>query len=426
MEQTDSNISILPADMPLGRLSEGAVRHALALAPALRPVLLRMVRRARQGLPQTATFSVQGLDYAAQGELERLLGVGLRRGRSGRTGGGLPQDLIEPANWRGVAAALGFDWRVRGEESVETFVDRLKLLAPAEAGVLDELSHLPEVLRQIRQVPGRESWKRIFTGAAELVRAGAVVPTTLSQLGSEWLNDSKALRSGALRRQLAIILAALTGRDVGERELFGSCGIVDNPYTSSVTVFAPFAFTTGDGTLFDYPVKCFRAGLACTLPGETVGRIREVVWPDAPRELTTSENAAPFARSVALGRSMLYTEGYPNLAVQSLLKLLGGAGVVAEHEGDADLDGFRIAETVGDCLPLRRVVAAEVVRCPGELRGIPLTAVQRARIERALAFTPRPRYADELSLLLQRGCWYEQESFPADSDATERVPLVSD
>ena len=37
----------------------------------------------------------------------------------------------------------------------------------------------------------------------------------------------------------------------------------------------------------------------------------------------TSENTAPFARYVAAGRPALYTEGYPNYAVQRLLRALG-------------------------------------------------------------------------------------------------------
>jgi len=182
--------------------------------------------------------------------------------------------------------------------------------------------------------------------------------------------------------------------------------------TSLATFFAPLKFTTSDSTVYDFPFRMESSGQACVLTSETVNRIREVIWQGRSRLLVTCENAAPFARHVALRRPVLYTEGYPNLAVQRLLKLLGEAGVTVEHEGDADLDGFRIAEMVDGCVPLRRVVASEVVRRPEGVQGIPLTDAQRARIERALASTPRPRHAEELSLLLQRGCWYEQEGFP--------------
>lgn len=169
---------------------------------------------------------------------------------------------------------------------------------------------------------------------------------------------------------------------------------------------------TDAGETFDFPLRLFVAGQACTLSSETVGRIRSVEWRGENRSLITSENAAPFARYVAARRPALYTEGYPNYAAQRLLRALGKADVTAEHAGDADLDGFRIAAFVGRCLPVRRVIAAEIVRHPGEIVGIPLTEAQRTRAQRFSAKSPQTPYAGDISILLNNGRWYEQESFP--------------
>ena len=380
--------------------------------PVLRPFLIRMAKRALQGQPLPARFTVRGLDYAAQGALEGLLGAPLARKADGTVTGTLPPRWREPSAWQTVISALGLA-RENAADSTETFLTRLAWRAPEARTLIDALQTMPEVMRFLRSPAHRVAWRRLLLGVFHHVRKrGVGEAKTLSQLGSDWLNDSKALRTGPLRRQLALMLAAVEERDIDERTLFGTYGIIENPYTSFVTFFAPLVFTTDAGETFDFPMRLFAAGLACTLPSETVGRIRSVAWQGDDRSLITSENAAPFARYVTLRRPALYTEGYPNYAVQRLLRMLDTVGVTAEHAGDADLDGFLIAALVGRCLPIRRVLAAEVVRNPGDVVGIPLTEAQQMRARRFLAESPHMPYAEEVSVLLKKGCWYEQESFP--------------
>lgn len=387
---------------------------ACAKSPALRPFLLRMARRVAQGMDLSARFSVRGLDYAAQGELERLLGVALIRKADGAVAGEFPPRWREPSAWREVIAALGVARDDAAAESVETFLTRLAWREPDTRELLDGLREIPEVVRFLRDPSRRDEWKRLFAGALGRARADDGDERTLSQLGSDWLNDSKSLRTGGLRRQLALMLSVADGRGGGadERTLFAAHGIVENPYASFVTFFAPLAFTTDAGETFDFPERLWSAGLSCTLSGETVGRIRSVAWHGGAATLVTSENAAPFARLVAARRPSLYTEGYPNHAVQRLLRLLDEAGVAAEHAGDADLDGFRIAEIVGRCIALRRVVAAEIVRQREETQALALDEAQKRRIRRFLESHPQDPYRDELAILLERGHWHEQESFP--------------
>ena len=371
-----------------------------------------MAKRALQGQPLPARFTVRGLDYAAQGALEGLLGAPLARKADGTVTGTLPPRWREPSAWQTVISALGLA-RENAADSTETFLTRLAWRAPEARTLIDALQTMPEVMRFLRNPAHRAAWRRLLLGVFHHVRKrGVGEAKTLSQLGSDWLNDSKALRTGPLRRQLALMLSGLEGRDVDERTLFGTYGIIENPYTSFVTFFAPLVLMTDAGETLDFPMRLFKAGQATTLSGETVAHVRAVEWRDGEPFLVTSENAAPFARYVTLGRPALYTEGYPNYAVQRLLRMLDTVGVTAEHAGDADLDGFLIAALVGRCLPIRRVLAAEVVRNPGDVVGIPLTEAQQMRARRFLAESPHMPYAEEVSVLLKKGCWYEQESFP--------------
>ena len=386
----------------------------IARAPALRPFLLRMAKRVVQGRPLPAHFSVSDLDYATQGKLECLLGVALKRNTNGSVIGAFPPHWREPLAWTEIISALGLTEEIAAKESADSFLTRLSWLEPDARWLLDGLRTIPEVIRFLHDQNRREEWKRLFMGVFGRVNTDPCDEQTLSQLGSDWLNDSKSLRTGSLRRQLFLMLSTVDGCEYekDERTLFETYGIIENPYTSFVTFFAPLVFTTDAGETFDFPERLWSAGLSCTLTSETVRCIRSVAWRSGARVLITSENAAPFARLVATRRSALYTEGYPNHAIQRLLRLLDDEGVTAEHAGDADLDGFRIAEIISKCITLHRVVASEIVSQSEKSKGIALTETQRLRIQRFLERHPQCQHRAELSCLLAHECWHEQESFP--------------
>ena len=213
--------------------------HAnLALTPELRPFLLRKARLALHGKSLPAHFTVRGLDYAAQGALERLLGTPLARKADGTITGTLPSRWREPAAWQEVISALGLARDDDAKESAETFLMRFAWCVPEAQTLIDALQEMPEVMRFLRTPAHREPWKRLLLGVFHHVRRGFGEEKTLSQLGSDWLNDSKSLRTGPLRRQLALMLSAWGERDIDERTLFGTYGIIENPYTSFVTFFA--------------------------------------------------------------------------------------------------------------------------------------------------------------------------------------------
>ncbi len=390
----------------------GKITAALNRAPALRPFLARLARRALKGQPMPNSFTAGKIDYVAQQELNILLRTVTVRSAEGNVHGKMPVRLAEPEVWLPVAKALG----IEANESAETpraMFARLEWSHPGKMGVLRALEHEQEVSKYLKSGERCREWTKLFNLAVEVESLPTSQVLTLSQLGSSAFNDSKVLRSGALRRQLCLILAAFSGMlPEDERGVFGSFGIVENPYTSSVTVFAPFAFCDRDGVVFDFPARMFAAGLACQLPLETVGHMTRVEWRGAEKKVVTSENAAPLVAFVEKRIPCVYTEGYPNTAVLRLLELISSCGVTASHWGDADLDGLLIAHAVSTKISVTQTMALQIINMPGALKGIPLTSEQRNRIERFIDTRPMSEYTGPLRQLLARDCWYEQEAFP--------------
>ena len=387
------------------------VLNLLEATPKLRSLAMRWARMAANGEAPPHSFTLPNLGYAEQLDVERVLGVKLARTAGGKARGEVPDWLRAPAAWRALGqSVMSPD---NAAETVEDFLQRLKWRHPESSRVIGDLAEAPEVARFLADASRRPDWERLFTCVWTMTRHPDGEFKTLSQLGSDWFNDSKILRSGPLRRQLVQILAALTEiSSDNEREVLASAFIEDNPYTSNVTVFAPFTFTTVEGAYFDFPLRMFEAGLVCQFPAETALAIDRIHWHGKSKTIVTSENAAPLVTFREKQVPVLYTEGYPNLAVLKVMTDLAAAGLIAEHWGDADLDGLKIAELVEGNMPGSRVVAKEVLVDPKGQQGIPLTPSQAARIDRFLERHPDFKYADSVRLIRERGCWYEQESFP--------------
>ena len=402
--------------MTSGRLHKDCISAAIEREPSVRPVLRKLADKVARGVALPARFSVGELDYEAQRELEGLFGAQGRRNADGRFSIVIPVHLREPSAWQEAIAFFGL---ARGNDGGgEDIFARLKLLLPETAWVLDTLAERDEVSRFVADRENGRDWMRLFRHVMEKrLLCNAYCDITLSQLGSDCFGDSKKLRSGALRRQLAQILGAFDDMDPSdERAVFARFGIIDNPYTTSATVFAPFIFWCRDVRKpFDFPYLLFRQGLACQLPLETVGSISRIEWcKESDPLITTSENAAPFAGLVKRGIPCLYTEGYPNTCVTGLLSMFRASGVRCVHEGDADLDGFRIAHEIAKSVSLERVVAVDALALAvkNDLPvGIPLTDAQRTRAEAFLAGNPDFEYSDAIRKMLDWGKWIEQESF---------------
>jgi len=319
----------------------------------------------------------------------------------------LPESMRSASYWRPLIAAIGTEptsnTAAIATKLASDTIKRLKLMYPDERALIDTLDNDGTVRRFVGADQAKAAqYLKVFETYTALNRDAC---TTLSQLGSDVFNDSKALRSGALLAQLDKILrTAYDQPDLSATELHTICGIVDNPYTSHVVIFAPFSYVTDDGGEYNHPKKLFEHGQAVVLPWETVKTIRTIQSP-APLKLVTSENAAPFHNLVRQGVPCLYTEGYPNTSVRVLLRRIAEAGGSIEHFGDTDLDGYRIAEQ------LSRIITLESLYNADKVAALPHKKLTGPQAERLTAFInqhPNFRFIEALQHTLQFG-WVEQE-----------------
>ena len=394
-------------------LSKARIAAAIEKAPAVEGMLKKLAGKVARGVRLPASFTARGLDYAAQRELEHLLGTIGQRQPDGSFYIQLHEFLRDPEIWREAMEYFGLSRQGRdGGDGKDVFA-RLKLLEPEFSPFIDKLAANDEVQRFVATPKNQRPWMDVFRGVVGRIRNKGRSLTTLSQLGSDWLGDSKILRSGALRRQLVLVISVLGDDEPGkeDRRILEEFMVIDNPYTSNVTVFAPIILILDSGVMLDFPLKLFKQGMAATLPLETVAHIRSLSWEGPRRDLTTCENAAPFTSLISNRVPAIYTAGYPSLAVKMFLFLMSELGVECVHFGDADLDGFRIADEVGSYISLKGVAASEILKCADVDAGIPLTPEQSRRAWAYLSKHPEFRFAEEVRIMLSHGRWIEQESF---------------
>ncbi|MEI6212182.1 MAG: DUF2399 domain-containing protein [bacterium] len=382
--------------------------------PRIAPYLAVLARKfVRSGtIPKSITLGVDPEDPGVRRALAFLFGGGDRKD------GTLVVRLPE---------------RLRTAEALQALADRLGIAAEPDAGadcaaaqataVLRQGLNYPQYAEMLNGLRNAEELTRLFQNHADaekrlqgVLRAVAKLEAnrsaiTLSQLGAEALNDSKALRTGALRKLLVRMLAwvADAAGEPPERVL-ARFGVVDNPYTTLALLYGPVAYADASGRVWDWPAQLHADGKAVALTWAQVQGMQKL-YPVAPVEgVITSENAAPFHHLVESRSSSVcvYTEGYPNAAVMRVLELLAQSGLRARHGGDTDLDGLRIAEYVSRGIPVELRISprgrAEIFRD----RLIPLTDAQRRRATAYLAAHPEFRFRDALVDTLQHG-WLEQE-----------------
>ena len=394
-------------------LNKDKIAAAIEKAPAVADVLKKLAGKVARGVALPASFTARGLDYTAQRELEHFLGAIGQRQPDGSFYIQLHEFLRGPEMWREAMDYFGLARERRDVGDGKDVFARLKLLEPEFSPFIDKLSANDEVRRFVAAPKNQRLWMDVFRGVVGRIRDKGRSLTTLSQLGADWLGDSKILRSGALRRQLVLMISVLGDDEPGkeERRILEEFMVIDNPYTSNVTVFAPIILTLDSGVMLDFPLKLFKQGMAATLPLETVGLVRSLSWKGPRHDLTTCENAAPFTSLVRNRVPSIYTAGYPSLAVKMFLFLMSELGVECIHCGDADLDGFRIADEVGSYIKLKCVAASETLKCVDADVGIPLTSEQSRRAWAYLEKHPEFRFTEDVRLMLSHGRWIEQESF---------------
>lgn len=386
----------------------------------MRPWLMRAARYAvsADALPATLTLGDIPDDKAVRLALAEIF-PGCRE-ENGRLKAKLDPALRARMLWLPLAELLGVPPAPPREEPspserMNQAMRRLGVLFPEEASLIRALQNSDSLLRYFRaSASATDEWVSLFKALLFLRQAPSGI--TLSELGAKFFNDSKALRNGSLRQQFEHLLRLQSGDTHSDTAaLLHACGVIENPYTTHVVVFAPFAYRTQDGAWLDWPLCLWRRGEAAILSWRTVRMIDAIRFDELLSTVVTSENAAPFHRLVELRQPALYTEGYPNAAVKTLLSRFADAGISALHWGDTDFDGYRIAEQVARCLPT--TLFSPPATLPHSLR-LPLTHEQHHRLSQFIDSNPDFPYLAELRHTLAHG-WLEQEQtidlFPAAS-----------
>jgi hypothetical protein len=389
----------------------------LSSEPGIRPYLTALARKAvRAGvMPRTATLGAVPAEPRVHRKLEFVfVGCAIRDGRIVVR---LPERLRTPESLAALAACVGVAAPAPAPDlrgPLNTAVMRQGLLFPALAPVLGALAGEGELASLFRDEPSPETTLNGLLRAVAFLQANRSA-ITLSQLGAQALNDSKALRTGALRALLTRALARLADAvDDAPESVLARYGVVENPYTTTVLLYGPMIYEDAAGRTWDWPAQLHAAGQAAALTWEQVCRIRAIRFASPVDGVITSENAAPFHHLVETRSDALciYTAGYPGAAVMRVLSLL--SGLQAWHWGDTDLDGLRIAEWVSRAIPLELHRQDTATLDSYRDRLIPLTAAQRARAESYLAAHPDFRFRTTLEYTLASG-WLEQEQMCLES-----------
>lgn len=390
-------------------------RQALLNAPEVRPLLEALAHKAlRTGtMPVSATLGPRPAALQAERTLSFIFG-GCRI-RDGRIAVRLPDRLRTTDSLQALCEATGT--RPPPPPAAEaatqrrtTALLRQALLHPAHRALLAELDGAGDLTWLFRE---REDAEAILNGLLQAVTLllSDHPAITLSQLGGQVLRDSKALRSGSLRSLLGRMVARAADLPADDPDaVLGQHGVVDNPCTTMALIFGPLIYADETGAEWDWPARLHAAGQPAVLTWDVVRRMHDVRLAAPVDGVLTSENAAPFHRLVeSRCRAVcVYTAGYPNAAVCRLLERLGAAGLNGRHWGDTDLDGLRIASTVGRLLPmqLHRQDEATLARCADRL--MPLTEAQLRRAAAFLDRHPDFRFRAELAFTMANG-WLEQE-----------------
>ena len=214
---------------------------------------------------------------------------------------------------------------------------------------------------------------RLYALLAALIALPANRLITHSDLGAQLLNDSKALRHGALREWLDRVAAAL------------GLPLVQTPHTT-VAIFA-------------LP--------GCAPCARTLAELLAKPLSPACRRIESHENAAPFHAAATPTAPedalILYTAGMPNAAVCALLRALPQT-LPYVHYGDTDRAGIRIAQTLFSAHP--GTFASPPPGTPTQ----PLPPAQRHPAQTALQ-SASGFAKTALEALLDRNAWHEEEAW---------------
>ncbi len=378
------------------------LQHLLDVEPRLTPVLQDLTRRLAAGSPASKTFPA---------EIDR----------------------------NAVRACFGdfvrFNARDRAVLRVKKLAARLggeAQLAACLAAVLPAQATNADATKELRREHDNPAIERLLASRAfhnwaqdaadnTIQQATACAEALLERLdlsyshaGARFFNDSKVLRPGApLHQVLGGWLKQEFDLDGSLEDAFLRCGVFTNPTAVHAMIYGPVVYTKA-GTERTWIHDLWQEGEAAILHLDHLDRADKF-------RLTTDclvhscENESPFYELVKRREvdCIVYTEGYPNSAVCSILQALHPP--VIRHWGDTDVDGWLIAALLNRIAPVEpwRCTLADASRLAAALR--PLDRIKRGRAREILLKDLSFPFRKELEFAINHG-WLEQEAWQAQSD----------
>lgn len=236
-----------------------------------------------------------------------------------------------------------------------------------------------------------------------------------ADLSARFTGDSKALRKGAVLPTAAAWLALSAGiepptTEAARKDVLRRFGVVFHHCSITVTVAGPLVYRLG-GRHHDWIAAQSELGLPAILSLDVLDAIEGWSVVGQAADIVTCENETPFAAlAKTSGDVVVYTQGMPNRAVQTLLGGVVGAGREVRHWGDSDLAGLRIADQLARWVPLSLWRCDVVTLARLQARLLPLSEQQLAEVQAFQARHPDFRFKAELAFTAANG-WLEQESW---------------
>ncbi|GBE29455.1 hypothetical protein BMS3Bbin04_00467 [bacterium BMS3Bbin04] len=407
------------------------LRRALETTPALRPLFVKLARRLERNselkgrmklgnrLPADVLNSLRRLLPGSAVDVRPNYDVILRLDK-------IASDQTDEKLWiDAICTVVGVaDDELAGQtltvEDWQRMIDRGRLQYPQFKQFWDRLADMrARYLGSQRQRSSDDVQSELFALAKALTWLRSDhEPIGLMELSARIFSDSKVLKTRpALLRALQDGLIVLRDGEV-EPESFDALrttilsehGVFDNATGSKVTVFGPLVYVK-HGEMYDWIARLHAAGESATLSWDNLRDIEKIELP-LDTEIITCENETPFNHLIRERHPglIVYTAGYPNSAVNRLIRLLPPENGPIRHWGDSDFDGFLIASMLHEIRPVRlwRCDLATLHRCCDKMRA--MDDGQRSRAEALLEQRPDFVFGEELQFSMHNG-WLEQESW---------------
>ncbi len=257
-------------------------------------------------------------------------------------------------------------------------------------------------------------------------------PITVSDLGAQFFQNSKALRQGELRTLLVRWLRLITAHaeDIEEPDLLERYHILHYRLTVHAVLYGPIIYEK-NGMLFNWIDQLYQEGETAILGWQNIQNIDRIYFqkeePDVPK-LICCENEAPFSNMIQqrTNNCLLFTSGFPSSAVQRLYQLLAHQASSCHHWGDSDPAGLRIAAIMHALHPLQLFRCDLATLKHHKRKLIPLSRQQKNDIMNILENQPDFPFTKELLFTLDNG-WLEQENWqPGNCQATGKTTSQSE